>query len=113
MSSYWDSVLTRRIRRRHALAASGGMALGSALLAACGGGDDGGGGEKQPELSKLLTPLADTSKQAKRGGTLQTSIGADPVNFDIYNFNITLQGFVWAVGSLLITLEPDTWATRS
>ncbi len=48
MANYWNSVLSRRVSRRRALAVAGGTALGTSLLVACGsdgdGGDSGGGG---------------------------------------------------------------------
>ena len=40
MAGYWDKVLTRRIDRRRALAATGATAFSAAFLAACGGDDD-------------------------------------------------------------------------
>ncbi len=41
-NNYWDRVLTRRVGRRRALAATGATAFGAAFLAACGGDDDSG-----------------------------------------------------------------------
>jgi ABC-type transport system substrate-binding protein len=78
--SYWTGVLEKRLSRRRSLAATSAGALGAAFLAACGGGDSAGsGGEKTSGL--LLTP-ADTSKQAKAGGTIVTSVNADVLTLD-------------------------------
>lgn len=78
MSGYWASVLQGRLSRRRGLAASGATVLGAALLAACGGGDSGGG----DKTSGLLTTPADTSKQAKPGGTMVTFVNADALTLD-------------------------------
>ena len=88
MASYWDKVLTKRIGRRRALAATGGLAIGAAILSACGGDEEGGGG--QP-TSPLLYKTEDTSKQAKHGGTFRGTSAADPLNWDYYNFDANSQ----------------------
>ena len=69
MSSYWDSILTTRIRRRQALLAGGGMTAGALLLAACGGG-----GSKESDKSGLLTTPQDTTKQGVAGGVWMNHI---------------------------------------
>jgi len=56
------------------------LAATASILAACGGGDEGGDGG-QP-VSGLITQPEDTSKHAKRGGTLRFSVTADIPNFD-------------------------------
>ena len=73
-ANYWSRIARRRLSRRRALAAAGGSAVAAALLAACGGGDS--DTDKQ-EVSGLITQPADTTKQAKRGGTLVFSVTAD------------------------------------
>ena len=79
-SSYWSNTLATRINRRRLLAASAGTAAAAALLAACGGsdGDEGAG-------SDLVTKKADTSKDAKPGGTLKLNQSADIPHLDPIN----------------------------
>jgi ABC-type transport system substrate-binding protein len=76
--SYWSHT-HQRLTRRRALAATGGVTLGASFLAACGGSDD---DESEEEVSGLVTKPADTTKQAKRGGTLAFSVASDIPNFD-------------------------------
>ncbi|HLF77637.1 MAG TPA: ABC transporter substrate-binding protein [Dehalococcoidia bacterium] len=77
---YWSQVAVSRLSRRRAIAATGAGALGAAFLAACGGGD----GDEKPkeEVSGLVTKPVDTTKQAKRGGSLKFSVSADIPIFD-------------------------------
>jgi hypothetical protein len=74
--TYWNGILTRRLNRRRALAATGATALGAAFLAACGGTD---GGTSFQSAADAQEPgkvwfaandwkLADETKQAVRGG---------------------------------------------
>jgi ABC-type transport system substrate-binding protein len=86
--NYWASVLNGRIRRRRALAIAGGSAFGAALLAACGGGSDDDAGPR--DTSGLLSEPEDTTKQAVRGGTWQTSRTDDPVTLDVTLNNSSL-----------------------
>ena len=79
MQSYWSKVLNQRIGRRRALATTGATAAGAALLAACGGG----GGGKEVDTTSLVTPAEDTTKQAKRGGTIKDRWSADTPTLDI------------------------------
>ena len=104
MASYWDNVLTKRIGRRRALAATGGLAAGAALLAACGGGDgDGDGGG--PVSGLLYTPV-DTSKSAKRGGVYKSRLPfGNPTSFDLHAFNNSIQPFGNVIGSELVKLK--------
>lgn len=109
MPNYWSNAVSTRITRRRALAAG---AAGSAalFLAACGGSDSnsssGGDTGVAKDKSGLLTKPVDTSKQAKRGGTLPLSI-----NFDVGSFDPTLsvpqlnEPFGNAMGKLF-TIKP-------
>ena len=75
--NYW----TKRLNRRRLLVSTGVFAAGAAFLAACGGGSD--KNEKQPaDKSSLITKPADTSKDAKKGGTLLASRNQDVFTFD-------------------------------
>jgi len=77
MTSYWQRVFERRTSRRRALALTAGTAAGAVIVAACGGDDDGGGS------GSLVTDVTDTSKEAKRGGTVKWFNGStDPTSFD-------------------------------
>jgi ABC-type transport system substrate-binding protein len=82
--SYWTSTLARRISRRRALMASGGVSLGAALLAACGSSDDGGGGPGTgaKDSSGLVSELSDTSKDAKTGGVFKWYNPSEPNHLD-------------------------------
>jgi len=82
MASYWDKVLDKRVSRRRALAASGGLAMGAAILSACGGGGEEGGGGGAKDTSGLITTPEDTSKSAKRGGVFKTTLTGEPNHFD-------------------------------
>ena len=91
-SGLWTRSLEQRLSRRRAIATTGGAALGAAFLAACGGGssDSGGGGTKdEKNVSSLVTPQKDTTKEAKKGGTLKFSLPADIPNFDGHILSFT------------------------
>jgi peptide/nickel transport system substrate-binding protein len=86
MKSYWAGVISQRISRRRALAATGAGAAAAAFLAACGsddkggsssGGSGGGSGE-----SGLVTQPQDTLKNAKTGGTLKDYANSEPAHLD-------------------------------
>src|SRR5688572_25572225 len=81
-SRYWARTLERRVSRRRVLATSGATAFTTAFLAACGG-DDGDGGRTgvEKEVFSLVTQAEDTTRQAKRGGTLRFAVTADIPNF--------------------------------
>jgi len=104
MSGYWDRRLEQRISRRRALAGAGAAAAGAAVLAACGG-DDGGGEGGRAASGQIFKPV-DTTNEAKRGGTWRANITADPANFDLHNFNATLQPFCNVIGSQLVKVAP-------
>jgi peptide/nickel transport system substrate-binding protein len=78
-NSYWNNILQTRLGRRRALAGTGAATAGALLLAACGGGSttDGEGGK-----TSLLSQPVDTSKQAKRGGTMKWFAPSEPAHFD-------------------------------
>jgi ABC-type transport system substrate-binding protein len=83
MQNYWASIAARRLSRRRGLALAGGAAAGAALLAACGGDDDGGSGVSGGDsVSSLIAAPADTSKEAKRGGSIKASIATDAGSWD-------------------------------
>jgi peptide/nickel transport system substrate-binding protein len=106
MSNYWTAVLSQRLARRRALAATGGAAAAAALLAACGGGDSGGGGDG--DSSGLVARPADTTKDAKRGGTLKDYIRGDPITLDPYNPNAALNFVAKSVYGTLLRERPGT-----
>jgi peptide/nickel transport system substrate-binding protein len=84
--SYWDRLLTRKVSRRRALAATGATALGSALLIACGGGGSSGfkfddsGSSREPGsvwFTKNDYKLEDETKQAVKGGIYRGSMSSE------------------------------------
>ncbi|MPZ48879.1 MAG: hypothetical protein GEU75_06135 [Dehalococcoidia bacterium] len=91
-SSYWNKVLTGRISRRRALAATG----ATAFILACGGDDSGGGGLAFENADNARAPgkvwnsgndwkLADESKDAVRGGIYRGSLSEDQAgSFDAH-----------------------------
>ena len=82
--SYWSRTLQARLPRRRALTAAGGVSLGAAFLAACGGSDSSSSGSSSAPKSDLLVKAEDTTKQAKKGGTLKTYITTDVGSWDPY-----------------------------
>jgi peptide/nickel transport system substrate-binding protein len=79
--TYWQRASAYRISRRRALAAGSAATAVAALIAACGGGESSTSDESR-EVSGLLTKPVETTKQAKRGGTLKFSVSADIPIFD-------------------------------
>src|SRR5690349_1348989 len=84
---YWNRTSQARISRRRAIIATTGGAAGAAFLAACGGSDSGqkGSGKEQDlpaDKRGLLYTPAETTSQAKPGGTLKSWMGADILHFD-------------------------------
>ena len=80
MSDYWHTILSNRLSRRRAIAATGTAAAAAAFLAACGGGSD--AKKDTRPASALLTKPEDTMSKATKGGTWPTTITADPPHFD-------------------------------
>jgi ABC-type transport system substrate-binding protein len=78
--NYWQTTLTQRLTRRRALAATASAAAAAAFLAACGSDSGSSGGDG--DATGLLVKPVDTSKQAKRGGTLKRSTNSDPAGLD-------------------------------
>ena len=70
----------QRLSRRRALAAAAGLSAGGALLAACGGGSDETAGDK----SSLISEPADTTKQARKGGTMKWYVDREPNTLDVH-----------------------------
>jgi ABC-type transport system substrate-binding protein len=71
--SYWNGVLSSRQTRRRVLAMTAAAAgAGTLALAGCGGDDEPSGPK---DASGLLLDPKDTSSSAKRGGTLNLSVG--------------------------------------
>ena len=103
--SYWDGILGASIKRRRALAAGSAAAGGAALLAACGGGSSSKDSGGKPEVSSLITPVSDTSKQAKRGGIFKVSRTVDPVTWDPHVTSSQWNGSVAAIYSRLTILK--------
>src|SRR5262245_34634915 len=81
-SDYWTRLLDSRIGRRRAIAATGATALGAAFLAACGGSSDSGTSSSKDVSGAVVKP-SDTSKEAKRGGTIKDRNTADPPTYDV------------------------------
>src|SRR6266540_1824666 len=77
--SHWSSLLQHRLSRRRAVTTSAALGLTAAFLAACGGRDD---EASKGDKSGLITKPVDTTKDAKRGGTLLQSRNQDVFTFD-------------------------------
>ncbi len=99
---YWSTLSNHRIQRRRALAVSGSAALVTALLAACG--------TSQPAEPGLVTPAADTSRQAKRGGVLKHSIATDGGSFDLSTQNLAVAPAVRMANTVLLRFAPSILA---
>ena len=98
--NYWESVAGQRLSRRRALVAAGATSLGAAFLAACGGGSSESGAKKEDQSNKLITQVADTYKQAKKGGTLklnhfQDVQGLDPGFANLPNETVKIFTYSW------------------
>jgi peptide/nickel transport system substrate-binding protein len=97
--SYWSRAFNQRVARRRALALGGGAALGSTLLLACGGD----GGDRDDEGSGLVTESVDTTKEAKRGGSLKDVHNFDPATLDPGTPVAPLNGIIRHTYGTLVT----------
>jgi len=79
-ANYWSETLASRVTRRRALAAAGTASVTAVLALACG--KDGADGPV--DKSGLLSPPADTTKNAKRGGILRRSNSSVPPFIDAH-----------------------------
>src|SRR5436190_14616369 len=77
--NYWTNVLTQRLSRRRALAATAATALGAAFLAACGGGSD---EPQKVDKESVIAKFVDTSKSAAKGGIWQNYMARSSITFD-------------------------------
>jgi ABC-type transport system substrate-binding protein len=111
-TGYWDKPLTARITRRRALAATGATGLAAAFAAACGGGSsDGASAPGKEPTSGLLAKREDTTKQAKRGGTLKLTNPADPPHFDPHLLTLPASGPTSLIFNRLLSVKPGILQT--
>lgn len=104
-TGYWTRIAAQRINRRKALTASAAAVGASALLAACGGGSkDADSGPK--DKSGLLQKVEDTTKQAKRGGSLKRSQPTDVSGLEPYQSGMTNVGFFEMLYSRPFSIKP-------
>ena len=99
--NYWSQVTSSRQSRRRVLAFAGGGIASAAFLAACGGSSDNKAKTAEDgKTSSLVAKLEDTSKQAKRGGTVKLSYGAEPTTLDPFPENLinlnTLKAYAYS-----------------
>jgi ABC-type transport system substrate-binding protein len=110
-NNYWTRTLSQRLSRRRALAAGGAGALGAAFLAACGGdkGDSGGAGA-QKDSSGLVFKPTDTTKQAAKGGIMQSAYAVEQLHFDPLSTNSQFTfGHAGHAYQKLLSLKPGTF----
>ena len=106
MANYWTQTLSYRARRRSILAGAG----GAALLVACGGGSSSGSSSSTAHGSGLVTPLVDSTKQGKRGGTLKDSNISDARTFDPHIIDITARQHDVRAYQTLLKTKPTSLA---
>ncbi|HLF77446.1 MAG TPA: ABC transporter substrate-binding protein [Dehalococcoidia bacterium] len=78
-TDYWNRTLQQKLSRRRAIGGASALGASAAFLAACGGGNDEGGSGKASGIATLPT---DTTKQAVKGGTMQSFMATEGLNFD-------------------------------
>src|SRR6476469_294784 len=107
-STFWSNVTARRISRRRAMVATGGLGLGAAFLAACGG-SSGGSTTNTKDSSGNNSQVAkytDTTAQAKRGGTLKDYAQAEPRTLDPVQPLADLNRIATFTYNTLLTAKP-------
>ena len=104
-NGYWSSILSRRVQRRRALTVSGAGLASAAFLAACGGSDS-SGGSTEGDSSGLVTKPVDSTKEAKRGGTIKDYIRGEPATLDPFNPNAALNAASRSVHGMLLREKP-------
>lgn len=77
-ATYWTSVVSKRLSRRRALAATGATAAGAAFLAACGGSGSDSGGSRSKQGPGLIVAMADDTKSMVRGGIYKSTLSTPP-----------------------------------
>src|SRR4051812_32840769 len=105
-SNYWTEALASRTTRRRAILGTGGAALGAAFLAACGSSGSDAKNGTSSDGSKLVATVADTTKQAKRGGTIKDRVTADPPTYDVQQAIAPLNFTARHVYSTLVAEKP-------
>src|SRR5436305_38979 len=101
-TNYWAKTLHQRLSRRRTLVATSASAIGAGLLAACGGSDSNEGGTSSKQGAGILFKPADTSKEATKGGTLQSFMGGNVEHFDQVTGNFATQAHTDHVYSRLV-----------
>lgn len=102
-TAYWTRMLQHRLGRRRGLAAAGATALGASLLAACGGG-----GKEKLDLGLASEPV-DTTRQAVRGGVMQSFLTTDAPHFDPLSGTAAIQAHANRAYSRLFTSKLGTY----
>ncbi len=100
---YWDHLVEQRISRRLGLIATGTGAAAAAFLAACGGGSESG---RTKDESGNVTKPVDTTKQAKRGGTLQWFTTSESASLDISTANLSNNDKSLLAYNVLLQVKP-------
>src|SRR5438045_1131175 len=78
---FWSNVLQRRLTRRRAVAGASTLGAAAAFLAACGGSSN-SATSKEEHAAKFTAQPVDSSKQAVKGGQMQSFMPSEGLNFD-------------------------------